>query len=75
MKNEAFEILLRDYTDCYGRVTLYHKSKSDPEKGRFDSENQHLWTGEAAILAEISKKLIDVSKRYEFDVNVHNFFF
>lgn len=53
-KSNAIKRLFSEYTDIYGRTTLYNSSKSDPGNDIFDSENQGLWTGETAILLELN---------------------
>ena len=53
-KSEAVERLFNEYTDAYGRTTLYPAKDSDPENGIYDSENQGLWTGEAGILLRLN---------------------
>ena len=53
-KEEAAERLLKEYRDPYGRVTLHPAAKSDPRNGRYDSENQNLWTGESSVLLQLN---------------------
>lgn len=38
------------YTDRYGFITYNPVSYSDPDAGRWDHDNQHLWTGEVNLL-------------------------
>lgn len=64
-KKGAAQVLLSTYTDYYGRTTLYKDIRSDAQNGLFDSENQHLWTGEGLILL----CLLDLVE----DVNLENF--
>jgi hypothetical protein len=42
--------ILEHYTDKYGFMTAKHKSESDPDNGVWDTENNHLWTGQINIL-------------------------
>jgi len=53
-KQQALQRLYANYTDYYGMVTLYNSSLSHSEQGLYDSENQHLWSGEAAILIQLN---------------------
>lgn len=57
MNNKTQEIirLFSQYVDVLGRVTYLNRSKSTlvGPKIKYDSLNQHLWTGEAAILIAI----------------------
>jgi len=46
-----------EYTDFYGRTTLSPAKGSDPQNGRYDSENNGLWTGEAAILLKLHNSI------------------
>jgi len=50
---DAYAKLLNEYTDINSRTTLYHKDESNPATGLFDSENQHLWQGEANIWKKV----------------------
>lgn len=42
--------ILEHYTDKYGFVTAKHKSESDPDNELWDTENNHLWTGQMNLL-------------------------
>lgn len=53
-KQEAYERLMSDYMDEYGRVTLYPTSMRNTETGEYMSENQNLWSGEASALLDMS---------------------
>lgn len=55
-KLAAFSKLLNDYTDIYCRTTLYHNSLSNPQIARYDSENGHLFTGQASLLSMLHKQ-------------------
>jgi hypothetical protein len=42
--------ILEHYTDRYGFMTLKHKSESSPDKGLWENETNHLWTGQINLL-------------------------
>lgn len=53
-KIKAAKKLREEYTDVYGRQTLYPAVNSDPENHRFDSENQNLFSGQAIMLLNLN---------------------
>jgi hypothetical protein len=44
-----FEKISKHYTDAYGFFTAKHVSESDPDNAIWDTENNHLWTGQLNI--------------------------
>jgi len=69
-KQEAFNRILTDYTDYFGMVCLHPSEQSDPQNGRYDAENQHLYTGIAAIMMRYYAAKIPFPDQQAFKMNV-----
>ena len=54
-KELAAEKLRNEYTDPYGRQTLYKAGLTDPQNRHFDSENQNLFSGQALMFLHLNK--------------------
>lgn len=52
-KSDVLKKIWEEYTDVWGRITLRPAKDSDPTAGRYDSENNHLWTGEINLMLHI----------------------
>lgn len=57
-----FNDLELNYTDKLGRITYLPANNSDYTKGKYDSLNQHLWTGETLLLFSLFFNLNDEFK-------------
>jgi hypothetical protein len=69
MTSSGFERLRKDYLDKYGRVTFLPARQSDGDK-KWDSLNQHLWTGVAELM---SRALLGLNFTPAYSDNLHIF--
>ena len=69
MTSSSFERLRRDYLDKYGRVTFLPAASSDGDK-KWDSLNQHLWTGVAELMY---RSLFGLNFTPKYSDNLHMF--